>query len=108
MRVCKDDKVLVLTGISKGKRSRVVSVHRDKNKVTVEGVGVVHKHVRRSRRNLQGGILSREMPVAVSNVQVICPHCDHPTRVGVVFKDKVKYRVCKKCNKTISPIGPAK
>ena len=108
MRICKDDRVLVLSGAGKGKRSRVISVQKDDNKVTVEGVGVVHKHVRRSRRNMQGGILSREMPIAISNVQVVCPGCDQPTRIGVKFKDKTKFRVCKKCGKEISQIGPAK
>ncbi|GHT22121.1 50S ribosomal protein L24 [Planctomycetales bacterium] len=109
MRVNKDDQVLVISGSSRGKRSRIVKVERDKGLVTVEGVNVVHKHVRRSRRNPQGGRLTMEMPIAVSNVQVICPVCSLPTRVGVRYgEDGTKYRICKKCGADINQISPAK
>ncbi|MDR3233802.1 MAG: 50S ribosomal protein L24 [Planctomycetaceae bacterium] len=109
MRVNKDDQVLVISGSSRGKRSRVVKVDRAGGLVTVEGVNVVHKHVRRSRRNPQGGRLTMEMPIAVSNVQVICPLCTQPTRVGVRYgEDSAKFRVCKKCGADIAQISPAK
>lgn len=75
----------------------------------MEGVNVVHKHVRRSRRNPQGGRLSMEMPVSVSNVQLICPFCSQPTRVGFRFdKDGTKYRVCKKCKADINIVSRSK
>ncbi|MDR0335631.1 MAG: 50S ribosomal protein L24 [Planctomycetaceae bacterium] len=109
MRINKDDQVLVLIGINNGKKSRVISVDRKKSKVTVEGVNVVHKHVRRSRRNPQGGRLSMEKPIAISNVQLICPFCSQPTRVGFRFdKEGVKYRVCKKCKADINIVSHAK
>ncbi|MDR3182363.1 MAG: 50S ribosomal protein L24 [Planctomycetaceae bacterium] len=109
MRVNKDDQVLVISGADRGKRSRVVRVDKGKELVTVEGVNVVRKAVRRSRRNPQGGRLSMEMPIAVSNVQVICPVCTQPTRVGVRFgTDEAKFRICKKCGADIGQISPAK
>ncbi|MDR1142073.1 MAG: 50S ribosomal protein L24 [Planctomycetaceae bacterium] len=109
MRINKDDQVLVLIGINSGKKSRVISVNKEKEKVTVEGVNVVHKHVRRSRRNPQGGRLSMEMPVSVSNVQLICPFCSQPTRVGFRFDGEgTKYRVCKKCKADINIVTKAR
>ena len=115
MRVNKDDQVIVLSGASRNKsatrdkRYRVLTVDQTNGKVTVEGVNVVQKAVRRSRRNPRGGMLSMEMPIAVSNVQVVCPKCNRPTRVGARFtEDGAKYRVCKKCGADISQISPGK
>ena len=111
MRVNKDDQVVVLSGSQRkphDKRYRVLTVDKANGKVTVEGVNVVQKAVRRSRRNPRGGMLSIEMPMAISNVQVVCPKCDRPTRVGARFAaDGAKYRVCKKCGADISQIAPA-
>ena len=115
MRVNKDDQVIVLSGASRNKagtrdkRYRVLAVDKANSKVTVEGVNVVQKAVRRSRRNPRGGMLSMEMPIAMSNVQVVCPKCSRPTRVGARFaEDGAKYRVCKKCHADISQISPAR
>ncbi|MDR2115650.1 MAG: 50S ribosomal protein L24 [Planctomycetaceae bacterium] len=109
MRINKNDQVLVLIGRNNGKKSRVISIDKENEKVTVEGVNIVHKFVRRSRRNPQGGRLSMEMPVSVSNVQLICPFCSQPTRVGFRFDaDGTKYRVCKKCKADINIISRSK
>ena len=115
MRVNKDDQVVVLSGASRNKgetrdkRFRVLAVDPANGKVTVEKVNVVQKAVRRSRRNPRGGMLSMEMPIAISNVQVVCPQCNRPTRVGARFaEDGSKFRVCKKCNADISQIAPAR
>ena len=115
MRVNKDDQVVVLSGSSRNKgetrdkRFRVLAVDRESGKVTVEGVNVVKKAVRRSRRNPRGGMLTMEMPIAISNVQVVCPRCNRPTRVGARFAtDGAKFRTCKKCNADISQIAPPK
>jgi large subunit ribosomal protein L24 len=109
MRINKGDQVLVLIGRNAGKKSRVISVDREEEKVTVEGVNVVHKHVRRSRRNPQGGRLSMEMPISGSNIKLVCPFCSQPTRVGFRFdKDGTKYRVCKKCKADINIVTRAK
>jgi large subunit ribosomal protein L24 len=112
MRVNKDDQVVILSGSQRkplNKQYRVLTVDKENGKVTVEGVNVVQKAVRRSRRNPRGGMLSMEMPVSMSNVQVVCPKCSKPTRVGARFaEDGAKYRVCKKCGGDISQISPAK
>ena len=115
MRINKDDLVVVLSGASRNKKAtsdkryRVLTVDKANGKVTVEGVNVVQKAVRRSRRNPRGGMLSMEMPIAISNVQVVCQRCNRPTRVGARFaEDGAKYRVCKKCGADISQISPAR
>lgn len=109
MRIAKNDLVLVLSGANSGKRARVVAIDKSAGKVKVEGVNVVHKHVRPSRRNPQGGRLSMEMGIPMSNVQLVCPSCAQPTRIGVRYSDDgAKYRVCKKCKADISQISPAK
>ena len=115
MRVNKDDQVVILSGASRNKaatgdkRYRVLAVDKANGKITVEGVNVVQKAVRRSRRNPRGGMLSMEMPIAISNVQVVCEKCSKPTRVGARFaEDGAKFRVCKKCGADIGQIGPAR
>ncbi len=85
MLIRKDDLVAILAGDDKGKRGKVLRVLRDENKVVVEGVNLVYKHMKPSRKNQQGGRLSKEMPVAVSNVALIDPQTNVPTRVGTRY-----------------------
>lgn len=85
MYIRKDDMVIVVAGDDKGTRGRVLRVLRDDNKVVVEGVNRVYRHLKPSRRNPQGGRLSKEMPVNVSNVMLIDPGSGAPTRVGVRY-----------------------
>ena len=83
MFIRKDDIVEVVAGDDKGTRGKVLRVLRGENKVVVEGVNRVYRHLKPSRRNPQGGRLSKEMPVDASNVMLIDPVRNQPTRVGV-------------------------
>ena len=83
MHIRVDDIVEVIAGNAKGQRGKVLAVDRPAGKVVVEGINRVYKHVRRSQKNPQGGRLSKEMPIAVSNVALVCPQSNRPTRVGV-------------------------
>jgi large subunit ribosomal protein L24 len=85
MYIRKDDTVEVLTGDDKGTRGKVLRVLRSENKVVVAGVNRVYRHLKPSRRNPQGGRLSKEMPVDASNVMMIDPATNKPTRVGVRY-----------------------
>src|SRR3954462_8192075 len=85
MHLRKDDVVEVVAGDDKGSRGKVLRVLRSKNKVVVEGVNRVYRHLKPSRRNPQGGRLSKEMPVDASNVMFIDPVQNKPTRVGVRY-----------------------
>ncbi len=81
----KDDIVEVIAGDDKGTRGKILRVLRKENKVVVEGVNRVYRHLKPSRRNPQGGRLSKEMPVDASNVMLIDPVQNVPTRVGVRY-----------------------
>lgn len=85
MYIHKDDTVEVTTGDDKGTRGKVLRVLRAKNQVVVAGVNRVYRHLKPSRRNPQGGRLSKEMPVNASNVMLIDPTTNKPTRVGVRY-----------------------
>jgi large subunit ribosomal protein L24 len=85
MHLRKDDVVEVIAGDDKGTRGKVLRVLRAKNKIVVEGINRVYRHLKPSRRNPQGGRLSKEMPVDASNVMLIDPVQNTPTRVGVRY-----------------------
>lgn len=109
MRIRVDDTVEVIAGDDNGVRGKVVQIDRQAGKILVEGVNRVFKHVRRSQKNPQGGRLSKEMPIQLSNVKLVCPKCSHATRVGTrVLDDGSKERFCKKCSGTIGELAPPK
>ena len=111
MHVRKDDMVQVMTGddAEKGRARRVLRVLPDVNKVVVEGVNRVYKHVKPNRRNPQGGRLSKEMPIAASNVQLWCPACKRGVRVGKRYGDDGrKERFCKKCGTGLGALSKAR
>lgn len=98
----KNDTVLVLTGEEKGKRGRVLSVNPKKARLLVEKLNMIKKHMKPSRKFSQGGIIDKEAPIQRSNVLLICPKCDKPTRIGhKILKSGVKVRLCKKCTEVM-------
>lgn len=110
MRIKKGDLVQVTTGADARKQPRkVLEIVADGQKVIVEGVNRVYKHVKRGHPKApQGGRLSREMPIAVSNVMLYCDKCAKGIRVGVIYDaEGAKKRVCKKCGHVFNTISPA-
>ena len=95
------DNVMVITGKDKGVKGEVLFAHRKEGRVTVKGVNLVHKAMRPTRANPNGGIDTREAPIDASNVMLVCPSCGMPTRIGHRREDGKKIRVCKKCGKDI-------
>ncbi len=95
----KNDNVVVITGRDRGKRGRVLRVLPDKNRLVVEGVNFVKRHTKPNpSQNVKGGIVEREASMHASNVQLVCPECGAPTRVGRrVLGDGRKVRICRKC-----------
>ena len=86
---------------SKGKKTgKVLEVSPKEGKVIVEGANIITKHVKPTRMGQVGGIVKTEAPVYASKVQLVCPKCGAPTRVGHVVEDGKKLRVCKKCGKS--------
>jgi large subunit ribosomal protein L24 len=110
MWIKKNDTVVIIKGDDRGTRGKVLRVVRDKSgggagRIVVEGVNRVYRHVRRSQRNPQGGRLSVEMPVAQSNVALLCPACGNPTRVGArASSEGGKERYCKKCGAAVGTV----
>ncbi len=104
-RIRKGDRVHVLTGKDAGKEGRVIAVYPLKNRVLVEGINRVKRHEKvrpaRGRAGQEGGIVTKELPVDMSNVTLVCSS-DGPTRVGFrVDDDGSKVRICKKCEAEI-------
>lgn len=93
------DEVVVINGKNRGKRGKVMQVSPKEGKVIVEGVNVVTKHVKPRQMGEPGGLIKAESALYADKVQLVCPKCDKPTRVGHdVDKNGKKVRVCKKCN----------
>jgi len=98
----KDDTVLVISGRERGKTGKVVKVLRDDGKVLVERINVIKRHRKASGPQNPGGILEKEAPLDQSNVMLICPQCNKPTRVGRKhLQGRARVRTCKKCNENI-------
>ena len=101
-RLKKNDNVEVIAGKDRGKKAKVISLLPKNERILVEGVNVVKKHMRPTRDNQKGGIISMEKPVSVSNVMLVCPRCGKKTRVGFkILTDGTKQRICKKCHEII-------
>src|ERR1700746_163016 len=111
MKIRKEDMVIVITGddADKTRARRVLRVLRDKGKIVVEGVNRVYKHLKPNRRNQQGGRLSKEMPINVSNVMIYCPSCKRGVRLGRRYgNDGHKERYCKKCGGSLGALSKAR
>jgi large subunit ribosomal protein L24 len=95
----KNDNVLVTTGKDRGKRGRVLKVLPEKNRLVIEGVNFIKRHTKPNpQRNIKGGVVEREASLHASNVQLVCPECGKPTRLGrKVLGDGRKVRICRKC-----------
>jgi large subunit ribosomal protein L24 len=99
------DMVEVTSGEDRGVRGKVLKVEADAGKVVVEGVNRVYKHMRRSQKNPQGGRLSKEMAIDISNVMLIDPKTNKPTRVGVRrLSDGTRERFAKRSGASLGAI----
>lgn len=92
------DEVIIIQGKDRGKKGKVLQVAPSEGKVIVEGVNIVSKHVKPRKMGEAGGIIKAESALYADKVQLICPKCGMPTRVGHIIEDGKKYRVCKKAN----------
>ncbi|ADC89392.1 ribosomal protein L24 [Thermocrinis albus DSM 14484] len=104
----KGDTVVVLRGRERGKVGKIIRVLREEGRVIVEGVNLVKKHVKAIPNVREGGIFEVEAPLHISNVMLVCPKCNKPTRVGFRIVQEGgtlrKYRYCKKCNENIDVV----
>ena len=101
MKLKLNDKVVVISGSSKGKEGKIIKTLRDENKVIVEGVNIIKKH-KKGNGQETGGILEMEAPIHASNVMIIDPKTKKSTRIGyTIDKNNKKIRISKKSNEKI-------
>ena len=101
-KIKKGDIIQATKGKDKGKKGKVIQIFSERGKALVEGINLAKKHKRQTRQDQKGGIVSIEMPIALSNIMLVCKHCDRATRVGFsLLKDGTKSRVCKSCKEAI-------
>ena len=96
------DTVVVLNGKNRGKQGKVMQVAPAEGKVIVENANIVSKRVKPRKMGEAGGISKAESAIYACKVQVVCPRCGKPTRVGhKVLQDGTKERICKKCGESL-------
>jgi len=99
MKIKKNDTVQIIQGKDSGKKGKVLRAMPKINKVVVEGLNLVIKHVRPRKEGEKGQRVKMAMPISVSNVMLICPRCKKKIRVGYkILADGRKERFCRKCN----------
>ncbi len=96
-KIRKGDTVEVIQGKERGKRGKVLRVNGENERVVVERVNFIKRHVRPSQKVPQGGVIEREAGIHISNVKLVCPGCDAAVRVGMRVEQGEKLRYCKKC-----------
>lgn len=100
-RIHRDDEVVVIAGRDKGARGKVIRVLSGEGRVLVSKVNMIKRHMR-ATPNAAGGIIEREAPVAISNVQFYCPNCKTGVRLGAKqLEDGRKVRICRKCDEVL-------
>ncbi len=100
MKIKKGDQVEIMTGKDAGKRGTASRIFPDVHKVVVQGVNIVKRHIR-ARDGAKGQRVEREAPIHVSNVMLVCPHTNKPTRIGYKVEGGEKVRVSKQSGKVI-------
>ena len=99
MHVKRGDLVKVIAGKDKGAQGKIIEAFPAKGKVIVEGVAAAKRHQKPRMQGQEGGIITINQPIDVSNVMRVCPKCGKAARTGIkVFEDGSKARYCKKCN----------
>ena len=101
IHIKKGDTVCVIAGEDKGKTGRVLAVLRDKNRAIVEGVNIVTKATKPTAQYPQGGLVKKEAPIAISNINLADPKSGKPTRIAIKRVDGKVVRIAKKSNQEI-------
>lgn len=101
MKIKKGDQVEIMAGKDAGKRGAVLSTFPDVQKVMVQGVNIIKRHIRARGDGTKGQRIEKEAPIHISNVMLVCPHTSTPTRVGYKIEGGEKVRISKKSGKVI-------
>ena len=102
LHVKNGDRVIIIAGKDKGKIGNIKKVDRSTGRVTVEGANMITKATKANPAyGIQGGLIKKEAPLDSSNVMIVCPSCEKPTRIAHKIVDGKKVRVCKKCGEQL-------
>lgn len=101
MKVKKGDKVKILSGKDRGSEGKVINSFPEEDRIIVDGINLVKKHRKPRRSGEKGERITKPAPIDASNVQLICPKCGKPTRIGHKITNNEKARICKKCEAEI-------
>lgn len=103
MFVKKNDTVKVISGDDHGKEGKIIKVLYKDNKIIVQGINLAWKHLKRSADYPHGARIQKEAPINVSNIMLVCPNCNKPTRIGFQKSPTgQKTRTCKKCKQPVT------
>lgn len=100
-KIKKSDNVVIISGIDRGRRGKVLHVDTRRGRVIVEGINKKKKLMRATQDNPKGGIINLEYPISISNVAYFCEKCKRGVMIGIRIKDEKKVRICKKCDRSI-------
>jgi large subunit ribosomal protein L24 len=101
MKLKVNDQVKILQGKDRGKTGKVIQVFKKEDKIVVEGLNIMKKHVRARKQGEKGQIIELSAPIDFSNAMLICPKCSKPVRVGFKIEGDNKKRWCRKCQTLI-------
>ena len=101
LKIKKNDTVVVLAGVDKGKTGKVLKVLVEKQRALVEGVNIMTKSTKPSAKNPQGGFVKQEAPIHISNLMLVDPKSGDPTRVSIKHEGKNVIRISKKSGEEI-------
>ncbi len=104
MKIKKGDTIKVITGKDKGKQGKVIQVLPELDRVSVEGINILSKHMRSGKEGQQGQKIEFPSPIHVSNIRLVCPNCSKITSIGYLMGESGgnnKRRICKKCKAEI-------
>ena len=101
MKVKKGDNVVITAGKDRGKSGKVLQVLPEDRAVVVQSLNMRKVHIRTKKQGEKGQTISKELPLDISNVMIVCPRCSKPARVGYQVSKDIKSRICKKCKETI-------
>jgi len=101
-KIKKGDTVEVVKGKDRGKKAKVLRVFPEQHKAIVEGINLAKKHKRKTQQDQQGGVVSIEMPLNLSNLMLFCKSCNRRARSGfTILKDATKSRICRHCKEVL-------
>ena len=101
MKLKKGDEILITAGKDKGKKAKIDKTYPKNDTVLLPGLNIFKRHMKKKDEKNPGGVISFPRPVPVANIQLLCPKCGKPTRIGFKIEKNKKTRICRKCQGVI-------